>query len=1317
MASVPSLHITAKAVSPGRSHSPLKMPFYEQPAGDSRALEVALARAAAHRKAALRKPRTEQSNVIAMAQAAIGKELAGLREEVMRMQTGEAITPPPRASHVFPLLQPIPEHPDMHPREQTSRPPSANQWDAEKDDMEKEIQRLKQIEISHASKTAAVRDLESRITNYSAALHQAESRLQQERASAAELKSIVEGSLRDRMKQLNDMHKQLKGHLLAAGYKGHTSFTDAKARADECLKNIDSDSGVQAFKLAWDKIKDYEAYVSQTQGTADKIIDDRLQSAKSESSSLEARLSSAEVRARHAEEELEDLKQNFEARHSSVQKEADEQLMALNNAAEAKLRDREKEIKSLKEMLNKLQDEQSGHLRQAVEKEQSSWKHQTRQIEEAHNAQLRKLEGVIKDLQNKLERQQQEIDEAVEKRMRSFEKEKRRLEEDARSAKEILTENLEVAQERAEDKIKALQEELAFQISQANARADLDRKKAAEEIGRVRQEAEAELRNVEKAFKKYKQRSEQDMDTQLKNAERDLKLEQQKVEALEIEVQTSTALIEETQSRCQELQNELRVKTEEMEAEIEKKAAALRQAESRLIAIAQASTASSAKGKSVEAELIKAEARIATLSDELASMRLHKGSSAEALEDARKHSTEASDQLADALARILEVEEKLSAKDVALQQAGAKAAMLDGCLAEATSSLTAAEEQIRLLTQTKNEYEKKAFQAMQTATVQETRAEELASLINEAQMKETKLLEHVQELEMRNHELEQETEASTSQLTVLQKETDELRGELSAIQAITSSHNEAQLATASYAEKVSSLAMMIEEKELQNIGMRKRIEELETNRLRDEGKVKLAEMRVVELKKSLQAAKLRIPELERKEDVQRVQIEGLQMQLKEMRNRAEARAAEAQVAIERAAMLEGRHKEALARQAALQKQVAQSLAQAAFLEETTASNTQELEFSNNKRSEIIVMLEASRAALKAEGEKTARLEGQISEMAAEQVHLQEGLRIANVMKDRLNEKLKNASTQYGLLESRMMSAREAEKMYLQKIAVAVGAREQALDSRNRILGLVRELEGKIAALDTKLHASAQENGSLEGALFVAEAEINELKSAAERLHEQSAEQFATYTVALESREERAAEEIHRIEGLWNKSMDEMKGLRMKLEDVSIAKGSLQGELEALRSGASALTASVASAHTERDKAVDEVLRLTSKLNIVRMEIDQMESRTTDASTGKGELEGVIKHLREDLEASQEAARLANEALIDHRSQSATEKAALEGHINMLATGLQDLEYQLQVAASRSTGLEEAVRSAENETLHSIAVTSPRTIAPPDMSPL
>ena len=121
--------------------------------------------------------------------------------------------------------------------------------------------------------------------------------------------------------------------------------------------------------------------------------------------------------------------------------------------------------------------------------------------------------------------------------------------------------------------------------------------------------------------------------------------------------------------------------------------------------------------------------------------------------------------------------------------------------------------------------------------------------------------------------------------------------------------------------QVSTLAATVEERDIQNLGMKQRIEELESKRLSDDGRVKVAELRVEEMKKALLAAKLRIPELERASDASKQTVDVLQLQLKEMRARADARSAEAQTAIERSAMMEGRHKEALARQAVLQKQV------------------------------------------------------------------------------------------------------------------------------------------------------------------------------------------------------------------------------------------------------------------------------------------------------------------------------------------------------------------------------------------------------------
>eukprot|EP01060_Flectonema_neradi_P035841 TRINITY_DN6700_c0_g1_i2.p1 TRINITY_DN6700_c0_g1~~TRINITY_DN6700_c0_g1_i2.p1 ORF type:complete len:505 (+),score=168.73 TRINITY_DN6700_c0_g1_i2:255-1769(+) len=497
--------------------------------------------------------------------------------------------------------------------------------------------------------------------------------------------------------------------------------------------------------------------------------------------------------------------------------------------------------------------------------------------------------------------------------------------------------------------------------------------------------------------------------------------------------------------------------------------------------------------------------------------------------------------------------------------------------------------------------------------------------------------------------------------------------------------------------------------------MKKRIEELEISHLKSTERASLAEGRVAELRKSLAAAKIRTPELERANDLQKLQIEKLQEQLSDMRARVDTRTADAQTAIEKAAMLEGRYKEALSRQTNLQKQLAEATASENLHKEKTEASELAITQQRNKTSEQEAHVLSLKSALREEGERTARLEGQLSEMAAEQIHLQESLRIATARKGELNEQLQQLSGEKGVLESRLASSENRDKQLEHQLSQAVGAKEQALQSRDRVLELASDLEVQIAEYEARLRGNSQEQGNLGGALLVAKAEIAELRKSAERITQQAADQLRDYTLSMEKREERACDEVSRMEALWKSSQDESLGLRAKLEEYAISKGSLQSEVEALKSGATAISAERNSAEQERDKALEEVNRLNARLSNVGAELSELEARCHGATSFSSELEGMIQHLKEDLANSQETAREAKASLVEQKAASASERATLEGHINVLAAGLQDLEHQLQVAASRSTGLEDAVKSSETDALQSVEATSPLVTSEPPAS--
>ena len=280
-----------------------------------------------------------------------------------------------------------------------------------------------------------------------------------------------------------------------------------------------------------------------------------------------------------------------------------------------------------------------------------------------------------------------------------------------------------------------------------------------------------------------------------------------------------------------------------------------------------------------------------------------------------------------------------------------------------------------------------------------------------------------------------------------------------------------------------------------------------------------------------------------------------------------------------------------------------------------------------------------------------------------------------------------------------------QKAHVAQLALADGAREAAAASRTHIIQLGKDMEEKATLLEHRLNQSVVEKGEMDGALAVAGTEIAELRSAADRLRDQAAEQYAQFSVELESRETRASEEVARMEGLWTKSITDMQKMRLRLEEDAVAKGTLMGELDAVRSGATAMSMNVMNAEHERDTALQEVSRLSTRLLHVQTEVDAIEERASHAVSSRGELEGMVCQLKTDLSASHESCRAAQESLQEHRTQSASEKATLEAHINSLASGLQDLEYQLQVAATRTNDLEDDVIGSQNDALRAVEVTA------------
>ena len=264
-----------------------------------------------------------------------------------------------------------------------------------------------------------------------------------------------------------------------------------------------------------------------------------------------------------------------------------------------------------------------------------------------------------------------------------------------------------------------------------------------------------------------------------------------------------------------------------------------------------------------------------------------------------------------------------------------------------------------------------------------------------------------------------------------------------------------------------------------------------------------------------------------------------------------------------------------------------------------------------------------------------------------------------------------------------------------------------------------EMEDRVHSLEEALAQASQEKGELNGALVVADAEIRELKVSTERLMDHNAGLTARHTMELEGRDERATDEVKRLEELWQRSLQDQQRMRMQLEEVSVQKGALMGELDAVRTGTTSLTANAHNATQERDRALEEISRLSSRLMQVQTEVESIEGRASQAVATRGELEGIMTQLRTDLSTSQKASRHAQEALVDARQQAAVEKSTLESHVNVLAAGLQDLEYQLQVAAQRTSSMEEEVIHSEEDALRAVEMASPlaartpaETVSPP-----
>ena len=680
--------------------SPIRPHATSTPSKGNRALEVAMARAAAHRDAAVQKRAeggsTTLPNVVIEAQEAIGRELEGLRDEVLKTR-----------SEVSPVHKPQDDEPAqvilLAPQGGASTevriiPPEEKTDNTAVEALEREVARLKEVELEQTRGAASLREANTRINTQAEHTATVEKDLEVLNQDYTKLRDICASVLDGRLRRTSELHKIAKSQLVHGGWQSQAVMPtaadfarDAEEVMSDVIQSIASPSPSDMLaKLGTcrDRVHEYDNYVYQTLQTSKRLMEERIANISSATSGTEARLEAAERRASRVETDMEQQRMVTDTKSARVRHELEEEMMHLKQGYEGKLASKESEISVV-------------HSQANLEREQLAKK-----MNDAHDAarkasddKIRTLEALVKSLRNeavdvaasykaKLHSHIQEQQGVLQQRLDEAARERSTLVNDVQHERDSLIENLELAKERAEDKVKALQSELNFQQAQRCSETDLEKHKTLEEINRAKQEAQEAMRVMERQAKKQKQRAEEMLAAAQRQQEQDSQMAAKRMEAQETELFTTKALMEEAQGRCDELQSRLQRGTDEHEMEMEKKSAQLRAAEARLMELAQMQSQTTTKTKTTAAQLIQAEARIQSLSDELSSSRIQKTTTNDALNDARKHSAEVSDQLAHSLKRVLELETRLGQAELEVQAAGARAAMLDGCLAEATTSLT-----------------------------------------------------------------------------------------------------------------------------------------------------------------------------------------------------------------------------------------------------------------------------------------------------------------------------------------------------------------------------------------------------------------------------------------------------------------------------------------------------------------------------------------------------------------------------------------------------------------------------------------------------
>ena len=768
----PSPRITAKALSPqrgtGSGNVGMDVLGRLPDRTESRALEIALARAAAHRTAAQKKQ--ERGNVFALTQAAIGREIAGLRDEVRKTSSDLVTTPQPQKQFASVVSSHF-ETPTIQSPETLRKCVEESPAEGEKIRLEQEVSRLRQIEIQYTTQSAILKDLESRNQNYTSTLMLNENTIALDKHELAECHGAVMEILEDRYKILSDQHKSIKSQLLEYGWKQSPS-TDTAKQADASLQLLRASDEITVAKVlnVRDRVRDYESYITQLQSTVRKYHIDKVASQQSAIGGLQAKLSVADKVSIRASDELSSLKESIDARIKNGNQCAQDELNVIEEQSRLKIERKEAELNNLEKELSELKSSQQEGIRSAIEKERDRCKNKIETLEEELLTTRLDIQEKTRTLEHQLDIERSASKTARDSYFDTLESEKVKISESIDLSKQEQLELLRQERNRSYDRVRTLEAELDFKQKQLQTNSDLHEKKVIDEVNRHRADLEQQLNTAEIEFKKLQRRTESDSEAATKRHAEAVRLLEQQLLTKVMEAKEGNTLAEEAQSRCDSLRYESKNRVVELESELSRCAADLKDAEERLVQVASSQNVSVVQYQDSQSQLQVAMSKIVTISEELTHLKMQKGASGDALVESRKHSSSLGSQLAEALQRIIEIESRMSEKEVELQAAGAKAAMLDGCLAEATASLAAAETQLKLNADSKMENERSTAAAISRADAQSARASDLELKLTEGRSIESTLESHISELENRCSEYERASVESSKTLIELESE-------------------------------------------------------------------------------------------------------------------------------------------------------------------------------------------------------------------------------------------------------------------------------------------------------------------------------------------------------------------------------------------------------------------------------------------------------------------------------------------------------------------------------------------------------------------